>query len=76
MVQRMGRTGRKKAGRVVVLVSQGKEEEVMYYIFLQLPLNQKMLIYFYLTDFKRMFGKQAISIESYFKVKTIECKSL
>lgn len=28
LVQRMGRTGRKRAGRIVVIVAQGKEEQV------------------------------------------------
>lgn len=28
MVQRMGRTGRKRDGRVVVLVTEGKEQQV------------------------------------------------
>lgn len=29
MVQRMGRTGRKKEGRVIVLVTEGKEQQVL-----------------------------------------------
>lgn len=29
LVQRMGRTGRKRQGRIVMLVTQGKEEQVM-----------------------------------------------
>ena len=28
LVQRMGRTGRKRSGRIVVIVTQGKEEQV------------------------------------------------
>ena len=28
LVQRMGRTGRKRGGRIVVIVAQGKEEQV------------------------------------------------
>lgn len=28
LVQRMGRTGRKRTGRIVVIVAQGKEEQV------------------------------------------------
>lgn len=28
MVQRMGRTGRKRQGRIIVLVTEGKEQEV------------------------------------------------
>lgn len=28
LVQRMGRTGRKRAGRIVMLVTEGKEEKV------------------------------------------------
>lgn len=28
LVQRMGRTGRKRQGRIVMLVTQGKEEQV------------------------------------------------
>lgn len=34
MVQRMGRTGRRKEGKVTVLVTEGKEEEV--YLFFNL----------------------------------------
>lgn len=34
LVQRMGRTGRKREGRIVVIVSQGKEEQVTYDYFL------------------------------------------
>ena len=29
LVQRMGRTGRKRTGRIVVIVAQGKEEQVL-----------------------------------------------
>jgi len=29
LVQRMGRTGRKRKGRIVMLVTEGKEEQVM-----------------------------------------------
>lgn len=32
LVQRMGRTGRKREGRIVVLVTKGKEEQVGYCI--------------------------------------------
>ena len=28
LVQRMGRTGRKRSGRIVILVTEGKEEQV------------------------------------------------
>ena len=28
LVQRMGRTGRKRSGRIVILVTQGREEQV------------------------------------------------
>lgn len=28
LVQRMGRTGRKRAGRIIILVTEGKEEQV------------------------------------------------
>lgn len=31
LVQRMGRTGRKREGRIVMLVSEGKEEKVFSY---------------------------------------------
>ena len=31
LVQRMGRTGRKREGRVVMLVTQGYEETVLYF---------------------------------------------
>ena len=30
LVQRMGRTGRKRSGRIVVIVAQGKEEQVLF----------------------------------------------
>lgn len=29
LVQRMGRTGRKRDGRIVILVTEGKEEQVL-----------------------------------------------
>ena len=29
LIQRMGRTGRKRQGRIVVIVSQGREEQVI-----------------------------------------------
>ena len=29
LIQRMGRTGRKRRGRIVVIVSQGREEQVI-----------------------------------------------
>lgn len=31
LVQRMGRTGRKREGRVVMLITQGYEETVLYF---------------------------------------------
>lgn len=31
MVQRMGRTGRQRDGRVVVLITEGKEQQVFHY---------------------------------------------
>lgn len=34
LVQRMGRTGRKRDGRIVVLVTEGKEEQVLNKQFL------------------------------------------
>ena len=42
LVQRMGRTGRKRSGRIVVIVAQGKEEQVTFQTeqmsqFLMLP---------------------------------------
>ena len=33
LVQRMGRTGRKRKGRIIMLVTAGKEEQVMDYSF-------------------------------------------
>ena len=30
LVQRMGRTGRKREGRIVMLMAEGKEEQVRY----------------------------------------------
>lgn len=30
LVQRIGRTGRKRAGRIVMLIAEGKEEQVVY----------------------------------------------
>ena len=43
LVQRMGRTGRKRNGKIVVLVSEGKEEHVsfnVFYIFLYTYLGK------------------------------------
>ncbi len=34
LVQRMGRTGRKRAGKIVILVTEGKEEQVGYLFLL------------------------------------------
>ena len=33
LVQRMGRTGRKRDGRIIVLVTEGKEEQVWNVLF-------------------------------------------
>lgn len=33
LVQRMGRTGRKREGRIVMLVSEGKEEQVWKFVW-------------------------------------------
>ena len=33
LIQRMGRTGRKREGRVVMLVTEGKEEQVCLCVF-------------------------------------------
>ena len=30
LVQRMGRTGRKRAGRIIILVTEGKEDQVHF----------------------------------------------
>lgn len=53
MVQRMGRTGRKREGRIVVLLAEGREERVSlqccYYIFADYPMG------FRLTDFHSGF---------------------
>ena len=35
LVQRMGRTGRKREGRIVMLVTQGKEEQVWRKVFVK-----------------------------------------
>lgn len=40
LVQRMGRTGRKREGRIVMLVTEGKEEQVTY-----ISLTYHVLIY-------------------------------
>lgn len=34
-VQRMGRTGRKREGRIVVLVAEGKEQNVRFFKYLE-----------------------------------------
>ena len=31
LVQRMGRTGRKRSGRIVMIMAEGKEEQVRYH---------------------------------------------
>ena len=38
LVQRMGRTGRKRSGRIVVIVTQGKEEQVGTWLHLSVCL--------------------------------------
>lgn len=41
-VQRMGRTGRKRDGKIIMLITEGKEEQVSTFIFLIfLPLIMK-----------------------------------
>ena len=34
LVQRMGRTGRKRKGRIVMLVTEGKEEQVCQHLYI------------------------------------------
>ena len=42
LVQRMGRTGRKREGRIVMLVSEGKEEQVLFHLQLFLTFLEKI----------------------------------
>ena len=39
LVQRMGRTGRKRSGRIVVIVTQGKEEQVGTWLHLSVCIT-------------------------------------
>lgn len=45
LIQRMGRTGRKRQGRIVVIVSQGREEQVLGII-----IYESLLTVLYLLD--------------------------
>ena len=45
LIQRMGRTGRKRRGRIVVIVSQGREEQVLGII-----IYESLLTVLYLLD--------------------------
>lgn len=45
LIQRMGRTGRKRRGRIVVIVSQGREEQVLGII-----IYESLLTLLYLLD--------------------------
>ena len=45
LIQRMGRTGRKRQGRIVVIVSQGREEQVLGII-----IYESLLTLLYLLD--------------------------
>lgn len=45
LIQRMGRTGRKRQGRIVVIVSQGREEQVIGIL-----IYESLLTVLYLLD--------------------------
>ena len=47
LIQRMGRTGRKRRGRIVVIVSQGREEQVLGII-----IYESLLTVSYLLDLR------------------------
>ena len=43
LVQRMGRTGRKRQGRIVIILAEGREERVsVFYSDLHLKKNNKL----------------------------------
>ena len=44
LIQRMGRTGRKRQGRIVVIVSQGREEQVLGIIIYESLLTLSYLL--------------------------------
>ena len=44
LIQRMGRTGRKRRGRIVVIVSQGREEQVLGIIIYESLLTVSYLL--------------------------------
>ena len=44
MIQRVGRTGRKREGRVVTLVSEGQEEKT----YVHIPFNIMIILQIYL----------------------------
>lgn len=44
LIQRMGRTGRKRQGRIVVIVSQGREEQVLGIIIYESLLTVSYLL--------------------------------
>ena len=44
LIQRMGRTGRKRQGRIVVIVSQGREEQVLGIIIYEFLLTLSYLL--------------------------------
>ena len=51
LVQRMGRTGRKRAGRIIILVTEGKEDQVCRWIVIDIfinPLSHAMKTYIYI----------------------------
>ena len=44
LIQRMGRTGRKRQGRIIVIVSQGREEQVLGIIIYESLLTLSYLL--------------------------------
>lgn len=54
LVQRMGRTGRKRKGRIIMLLTEGREEQVMCIVGSQW-LKKKFHYYFFITQFSLQY---------------------
>ena len=72
LVQRMGRTGRKRRGRIVVIVTQGKEEQVGYIN----PRWTCVEIIVYLLAFLQTYRKSQSNKSSVHKAIRDSCHSL
>lgn len=45
LIQRMGRTGRKRDGRIVILVTEGKEEQVLSHLVVHCSMHVKLSLF-------------------------------